>query len=91
MNASAFLDELVDTGIRLRRDGDDLVADVLPTADLSLHTDHIKMHRPELLQELLQRQIVAAVTVAPEHFNRAEYDRLWALWHAQDAKEKSRP
>jgi hypothetical protein len=87
MNASALLDELLAAGIRVGRDGDDLIADVLPAADFAPYTDRVRREKPNLLKELLQRQIIAAVTVEPEHFNRAAYDRLCALWHAHDAKK----
>ena len=91
MNAPTLLDELIAAGIRLGRDGNDLIADVLPTADLSPYTAHIRAHKPALLRELLQRQIVAALDVAPADFDRDAYDRLWVLWHAHDAKEESTP
>ena len=92
MNASALLDDLMDAGIRLKRDGGDLIADVLPTADLSAHTQQIKASKPALVSALqLREQIVAAATVSPEHFNRKEYDALWALWHAIESKEEPTP
>ena len=69
-----------------------LIAEVLPTTDLSLHTPRIKAHKPALLAAVrLREQIVAAATVSPEHFNRADYDTLWQLWHAHDVKEPSNP
>ena len=91
MTAAALLDDLAAAGVRLALAGDDLRYQTRPGVSISPHRERITAHKPALRRELLQRQIVAAVTVAPEHFNRAEYDRLWALWHAQDAKEKSRP
>jgi hypothetical protein len=92
MNAHALLDDLMDVGIRLKRDGDDLIADVLPTADLSAHSQRIKASKLALACALhLREQIVAAATVSPEHFNRKEYDALWALWHANESKEEPTP
>jgi hypothetical protein len=35
--------------------------------------------------ERLKDQIIAAVTVEPAEFDRAEYDRLWARWRAHAA------
>jgi hypothetical protein len=40
---------------------------------------------------LLQRQIVQALNVEPEHFDREEYDHLCALWHAHDVKDEPTP
>ena len=75
MNASTFLDDLMDAGIRLKRDGDALVADVLPAANLSLHIPRIKADKGALLTALrLRERIVEALDVEPEHFNREEYD-----------------
>ena len=80
MRAAALLDELLETGIRLGRDGDDLIVDVLRSADFAPYMDRVKREKPALLNELrLREQIVAAASVAPEHFNREEYDRLWVL------------
>jgi hypothetical protein len=90
MSAAALLEELLDAGIRLGRDGDDLIADVLPTADFSLHTQRIKAHKSALLSALdLREPIIAAVDVEPQRFNREDYDALWVRWHAHDAKEPS--
>ena len=35
--------------------------------------------------ECLKGKIITTVTVDPEHFDRAEFERLWALWTAHDA------
>jgi hypothetical protein len=40
--------------------------------------------------EALKRAIVAAVTVDPERFDRAEYDRLTAQWDAYEAGQVRR-
>ena len=37
--------------------------------------------------KLLQRQIVAAVTVEPAQFDRPAYLALWARWKAHEAAE----
>jgi hypothetical protein len=86
MNASALLDELLGAGIRLRRDGADLIADVLPTADLCSHMEQITAHKSALVSALhLREQIVAVLDVEREHFDRAGYLTLWARWQALDA------
>jgi hypothetical protein len=91
VSAAAFLDELLDAGIRLGRDGDDLIADVLPTADFAPYADRVRREKRNLLKELLQRQILAALDVAPHDFDRPAYDRLCDRWHTEDVKEKSTP
>jgi hypothetical protein len=89
VSASAMVDELRAAGIRLSRDGGDLVADVLPGAKLDPYRDRIAQCRPALLAELdLREQIVAAATAAQSAFDRQHYDVLWERWHAlqdQDA------
>ena len=90
MNATTLLDALLGAGIRLGRDGEDLLADVLPGADLDVHTEHIQASKPALLAELHQRdEIVAAASADPEHFDRETYNRLWARWNALDTKVES--
>jgi hypothetical protein len=91
VTAAALLDGLNAAGVHLSLAGDDLRYQTRPGVSISPHMEQITAHKPALRRDLLQRQIVAVITVAPEHFNRAEYDRLWVLWHAQDAKEESRP
>ncbi len=84
MTAGAVIDELLDTGIRLSRDGDGLVADVLPGASLDPYREEIRERKPDLVKELLQREIVAAASAEPEDFDRDDLDRLWTLWHEQN-------
>jgi hypothetical protein len=91
VTVAALLDALDAAGVHLSLAGDDLRYQTRPDVSIAPHTDRIKVHKPALRQELLQRQIVATATVAPEHFNREEYDRLWVRWHAQDAKERTAP
>jgi hypothetical protein len=87
-----LLDELVSLGLRLEREGEVIFAEVDAGVDIAPHIDHIKACKPALLAALgLRERIIQAVTVAPEHFNRAEYDRLWVRWHAQEAKEEATP
>jgi hypothetical protein len=82
MNAAALLAELDAAGIRLGRDGTELVADVLPGVDVDAYQERIAAHKPALTEELLQREIEAAVTVEPAEFDREHYDHLWNHWHA---------
>jgi hypothetical protein len=83
MNASIFIDQLQDIGIRLKRDGDDLIADVLPGAPLDPFRDRIRVCKPALLAELrLREQIVTAASAAQARFDRERYDELWCRWSA---------
>lgn len=92
MSAEMLLDELTELGIHLERKDEAIFAKVESGANITLHTERIKANKPELLAALqLREQIIAAVTVEPEFFNREEYDRLWVLWHAENAKEESTP
>ena len=88
LNAGAFIDQLTNAGIRLVCDDNDLIADVLPDATLDPFCIRIQEHKPALLTELrLREEIVAAASVDPEHFDPAELDRLWTLWHEHNPKE----
>jgi hypothetical protein len=88
---AALPGELAAAGVRLSLAGDALRYQTRPGVSIASHTEPIQAHKPALLRELLQLQIVAAVSVEPQHFDRAEYDDLWRRWHAQDAKEESTP
>ena len=87
MNAVTLLADLEAVGIHVSREGDNLKVRGEPGVSLTPYLERIKPHKPTLLRELLQRQIIVALDVAREDFNRTEYDRLWVLWHAQDVKE----
>jgi hypothetical protein len=85
MNASALLEELLDAGIRLGHDGEDLIADVLPSVDFTPYTDHVRSAKPALLDELrLREQIIAALDVEPADFDRGHYERLTAAYTAHE-------
>jgi hypothetical protein len=78
VSAFALLDELAEAGIRLSREGDDLIGDVLPGADLDPYRERIQADKPALLTLLaLQYEIGAAANAARDAFDRAAYDRLW--------------
>lgn len=85
VSARALLAELAGAGVRLSRDGDDLIAEIRPGASLDPYRERIMAHKPALLAELLQARIIEVVTAEPAVFNRAEYDRLTALWNAREA------
>jgi hypothetical protein len=89
VSATALLAELEAADIHVNRDGDNLRVHAEPGVSLAPHLDHIASHKPALLKELLQRRIIEALDVEPAHFDRAECDGLWRLWHAHDAKEQS--
>ena len=85
MSAGAFLAELETAGVRLSRDGADLIAEIRPGASLDPYRERIAAYKPALLAELLKARIIAVVTADPAEFDRAEYERLWALWEAHEA------
>jgi hypothetical protein len=81
MNALALLDELLEAGIRLCLDGDELMADVLPDANLDSYRERIQERKEALVATLrLRDEIVAAASVEPECFNRDAYEGLWRQW-----------
>ena len=87
MNASAQLDDLVDVGIRVTRDGDDLMVEVLPGATLDPYRDGIRVHKPALLAELrLREEIVATASAVQARFDRERYDELWCRWSELQAE-----
>jgi hypothetical protein len=83
MSVSNLVDEYAAAGVRLRREGDDLIADVLPGASLDQYREHIREHKPALLTLLaLQDEIVRTASAARDAFDRATYDELWRRWQA---------
>ena len=77
MSAGGFIEQLQDSGIRLTRDGGDLIADVVPGADLGIHVERVKANKPKLVAELrLREEIVAAASIDPECFDCDELARL---------------
>ena len=90
MSATALLDEIVAAGIRLRRDGDDLIAEFPVGVDLDHYRVRIIADKTALLAVLrLQAEIVVAATADPQAFDRAAYNELWASWYAVDEQENS--
>jgi hypothetical protein len=89
MSASGLLVELERAGIRLARDGEDLIAEIRPGTSFEPFRERIRQQKPALLVALLQIEIIAAVTVDPTAFNRPAYERLVALWAAYDAATAS--
>ena len=89
MNVTALLAELDAAGIRLGRDGDDLVADVLPGAELDAYRERIQQNKPALVKELLQREIVEAAAAVGGAFDRDAYDALWVRWYTLRDQEHS--
>jgi len=89
MSVPALLAELEAAGVHVTFAGDNLRVRANPGVPLSPYVDQIRANKPALLRELLQRRIVAALDVEPHDFDRTAYDRLWVLWHTEDAKEES--
>jgi hypothetical protein len=89
LSAQVLLRELEDASIRLHRNGDRLRAEIAPTSSLDPYRDRIHQLKPEVLKELLQREIVAAASADPAHFDRDAYDALWSQWRVLEAQETS--
>lgn len=87
MSARALLAELERAGVRLSLAGDDLHVQARAGVSIAPYRERIIAHKPALLAELLKARIIAAVTVEPERFDRAEYERLLARWKALAASE----
>ena len=87
MTAAELLTELEAAGVRLTLAGDDLHFRTRPGVSIAPFVDQITAQKTALRKELLQREIVAAVTVAPADFDRRHYDDLWVRWTAVDAGE----
>jgi hypothetical protein len=84
---TALLADLEAAGVRLSLAGDDLHYQTRPGVSIAPYRDHIRANKPVLLREVLQRQIVAAVNVEREDFDRLDYDTLWTRYHALNAEK----
>jgi hypothetical protein len=85
VSAAALLVELEAAGVQLSLAGDALRFQTRPGVSIAPYRDLLAGHKAALLAELLKARIIAAVDVEPAAFDRAEYDRLWALWKLHDA------
>ena len=84
--AAALLAELEAVGVHLSLAGADLRYQTQLGVRIAPYRARIAAHKPALVRELLKDRIVAVVTVDPDQFNRAEYERLWALWKGRETK-----
>ncbi len=83
MTPSALLADLEAAGVLPTREGADLRYRTRRGVSIAPCRDRIAGTKPAILAELrLRERIVAAATAATAAFDRAEYDRLWAEWHA---------
>jgi hypothetical protein len=85
--ATTLLTELAAAGMHLVRDGNTLRVEAPSGATLDPFRERIRQHKPALLAELLQADIIATVDVEPAEFDRQRYDDLWARWHALHDRE----
>ena len=85
MSAAALLTDLEAAGVRLSLAGDDLRCQTRYGVSIAPYREQIAAHKSALLAELLKARIIAAVDVEPADFDRAEYERLWALWKTHQA------
>ena len=85
MSARVLLAELEAAGVRLSLAGDDLRFQTRPGVAIAPFRERIAASKPALVVELLKARIIAVVTIEPDQFDRAEYERLLALWNAHEA------
>jgi hypothetical protein len=86
VSAAALLAEFEAAGVRLSLAGDALHFQTRPGVGIASFAEYITTNKRDLVMELLQRQIVAAVDVEPERFDRQRYDVLWERWAALAAE-----
>jgi hypothetical protein len=82
-----LLADLRAAGVTFAREDDDLRVRAKPGVELAPHLDLVRANKPALLRALLQEQILAALTVAPDRFDRGEYERLVVLWKQHGGEE----
>ena len=82
MSASALLIELLAAGVALSLKDEGIRVQTRPGVSIARFRERIAAHKPALIEELLQREIEAVVTVEPEAFDRQHYDQLWNHWRA---------
>jgi hypothetical protein len=80
-----LLNALAGAGVCLSRAGDDLRYQTRPGVSIAPYVERIRQDKPGLLTELrLREQIIAAVDVDPQDFNREEHERLTAAYAAHE-------
>src|SRR5215213_6853317 len=77
VSAAGLLDELDAAGVRLTLAGNELRYQTRSGVSITPHMEHITAHKSALLRELLQRRILESVNIAPQPFDREQYDQLW--------------
>jgi hypothetical protein len=85
VTAAVLLAELETAGVRVSVTGDDLRCQARPGVSIAPYRERIRESKSVLIEELLQREIVAAAKVEPTDFDRQHYNALWARYHALDA------
>jgi hypothetical protein len=82
MSAATLLVDLEAAGVVITREGDRLRVRGTPGVDPAPYRDQIVTNKPAILRKLVEREIVAAVSAEPAHFDWEHYERLWQQWHA---------
>lgn len=88
MSARELLAQLRAAGVHVRRVGDDLKVRAAPGVPLAPHLDLIRANKPDLLRELLQERIAAALHVEPDDFDRESYEQMYTLWKIATARKE---
>jgi hypothetical protein len=91
MSAAALLADLASDGIRLHRNGGELVAEVPPGASLDPYRERIRSGKGSLLMELVKAEIMKCVYVEPADFERDRYDGLWREFYALESQQEGNP
>jgi hypothetical protein len=91
VSAAELLADLEAGGLAVTRIGDDLRVRAVPGVRLAPYRERVLEHKPALLTELLQQEIVAAVNVDPNDFDRVAYDHLWLPWRIQEGERNCTP
>jgi hypothetical protein len=92
MRAAVLLTELEAAGIHATRRADTVRVRAAPGVDITPYRERIVQHKPAILIELLQREILEAAAAVGEDFDRDAYDQLWRRWYAlRDRARASAP
>jgi hypothetical protein len=85
-----LMTEMASAGIRLLRDGDALRVEIPAGVTIDAYRERLAKHKPAILTELLQREILEAAAAMGDAFDRDAWSALWARWYALRDQQRSR-
>src|SRR3712207_2900911 len=88
MSAAVLLRDLEAAGVRLSLAGDGLRVQTRAGVHIAPYRQRITAHKPALLKELVQREILEAAAAVGDAFDRDAYDQLWRRWYALRDEER---